>query len=140
VICEYNSLFGAKRAVTIPYDKRFERHKAHYSGGYFGASIAALAYLASRKGYSLVGSNSTGANAFFVQSSILGDIATQKAEQAYVKSQFRDSRDPDGRLTFASFEERLAMIAHLPVVDVEDSRAIKVQDLDGPGIEPKSKV
>jgi hypothetical protein len=129
VVCEYNSLFGSRRAVTVPYDKHFERHRAHFSGGYFGASIAALDYLAQRKRYSLVGSNSTGANAFFVRSDLVGDIRLQGPRQAYVKSQFRDSRGPDGQITFASFDERLAMIADMPLVDVERNCTVAVKDV-----------
>lgn len=66
VIVEYNSILG-KEARTIKYNPRFERLKSHSSGFYYGASLAALAELAEKKGYILVGCNSFGFNAFFVK-------------------------------------------------------------------------
>ena len=71
IILEYNSVFGKDRLITVPYDKNFDRTKAHYSNLFFGASLPALNYLASKKGYSLVGSNIAGTNAFFVGKSYL---------------------------------------------------------------------
>jgi hypothetical protein len=41
VIVEYNSLFGASRAVTIPYDPAFDRAPAHYSPLNWGGSLNA---------------------------------------------------------------------------------------------------
>src|SRR5260370_15678967 len=55
VVLEYNSGLGPERAVTIPYDARFVRSKAHYSNLYYCASLSALWLLGKRKGYSLVG-------------------------------------------------------------------------------------
>ena len=54
LVVEYNALFGAKRNITVPYDAAFEKHRAHYSGLYFGASLGALASVTTRLGYSLV--------------------------------------------------------------------------------------
>lgn len=105
VICEYNSLFGPKAKVTIPYDKDFERTRAHYSNLYFGASLAALESLAKEKGYSLVGSNSAGNNAFFVRNDVMGDLKMLSAEEAYIEVKFRESRHEKGNLTFLSRKE-----------------------------------
>jgi len=66
-IVEYNSVFGDKHAITIPYDRAFNRTKAHYSNLYWGASLRALCILAEQKGYVFVGSNSSGNNAYFVK-------------------------------------------------------------------------
>jgi len=52
VILEYNSMFGATRSVTVPYDPQFDRHRHHTM--YYGASLTALARLSARKGYRLV--------------------------------------------------------------------------------------
>ena len=65
IIAEYNSLFGFKRAITVPYRSDFNRSKAHYSNLYFGASLRALDYILKKRGYTLVGTNSTGNNAYF---------------------------------------------------------------------------
>src|ERR1700738_3813221 len=74
VIVEYNSIFGPDLAVTIPYDPKFVRPQAHYSGQFWGASLKALALLADRKGYSLLGCNSAGNNAYFVRNDKLGQL------------------------------------------------------------------
>ena len=42
VICEYNSLFGEKKSITVPYKENFIRSKEHYSNLYYGASIQAF--------------------------------------------------------------------------------------------------
>ena len=42
VVAEYNALFGAIAAVSVPYDNSFERGRAHCSNLYWGCSLAAL--------------------------------------------------------------------------------------------------
>jgi hypothetical protein len=129
VICEYNSFFGHHGKVTIPYKPDFFRINAHYSNVYYGSSIAALEYLGQKKGYSLVGSNSMGNNAFFVRNDLCGELQILKAEQAYRKAQFRESMDTSGNLTFKDFDSRLKEIEDLDVISVEDNKTIKVKDL-----------
>jgi hypothetical protein len=129
VICEYNSLFGWHKKVTTPYDKNFVITKAHFSGLYWGASIAAFDYLAKKKGYSLVGSNTAGNNLFFVRNDVLGNLPTYTPEQAYVKSQFRISRDKYGNLTFLDFDAGLKIIESLPLYEVDTEINFKVKDI-----------
>jgi hypothetical protein len=129
VICEYNSLFGFEKAVTVPYDDNFIITEAHFSGLYWGASIAAFDFLAKKKGYSLIGSNSVGNNVFFVRDDFIGNIPTYTPEQAYVKSKFRISRSQDGELSFLNFEASLAAIQDMPLCDVKMSQLISVRDL-----------
>ena len=119
VIVEYNSIFGPDLAVTIPYDPNFVRHQAHYSGQFWGASLRALALLAGRKGYSLLGCNSAGNNAYFVRNNKLGQLPVFSAREAFVDARFRDSRSPSGELTHLSGKQRFDQIAHLEVYDVE---------------------
>ena len=85
VVVEYNSVFGADRAVTTLYDPAFNRTRAHHSNLYWGASIKAFQALAARKGYALVGSNSAGNNAFFVRRDRLGAIPELTSEQAHIR-------------------------------------------------------
>ncbi|MFZ5491085.1 MAG: hypothetical protein ACOY6E_01110 [Pseudomonadota bacterium] len=119
VIVEYNSLFGPERAITIPYRADFRRHLAHYSGQYAGASLAALTALADRKGYSLIGCNSAGNNAYYVHSrQLTAGLRTVPVDSAYVESRFRDSRDQNGSLTHLSFTQRQSLIRGLHVVNV----------------------
>ncbi|HSD22928.1 MAG TPA: hypothetical protein VLB79_01235 [Solirubrobacterales bacterium] len=127
LVVEYNSLFGPTAAITVPYRPDFERAEAHPSWLYFGASIAALAELARRKGYALVGGNRAGVNAFFIREDVLGDLQAVGPEQAYVRSRFRESRRPDGELSLVSEHvDRLALIADMPVVDVSTGRETTV--------------
>jgi hypothetical protein len=128
VVVEYNSLFGARRAVSIPYDAAFVRSRAHYACTYYGASIAALDFLAHRKGYALVGGNTMGNNVFFVRQDVLGDLRPVTPQEAYVRAQFRETRDANGQHTFPSFEAARALIAHLPLIDVTTSERITVGD------------
>jgi hypothetical protein len=129
IICEYNSLFGCQKKVTIPYESSFVRSKAHFSCLYYGASIAALGHLAKVKGYSLSGSNSAGNNLFFVRNDLVGNLPIYSPEQAYVKAQFRESRDTNGNLTFFDFDQRLNQISEMPLYDLDLGCTIKVRDL-----------
>ncbi|MGM9512238.1 hypothetical protein ACS5NO_31175 [Larkinella sp. GY13] len=115
VVVEYNSLFGPERPITVPYQPDFVRSKAHFSYLYFGASLAALCDLATEKGYAFVGCNSTGVNAYFVKSTQLGSLKPLTAAEGYVYSKFREGRDPDGNLTYATGDDRIAVIRGLPV-------------------------
>ena len=119
VVVEYNARFGGERAVTVPYKADFERHKAHHSGIYYGASLKAFCVLAARKGYALVGSNTAGNNAFFVRRDLLpASLREVSASEAWVASQFRETRDAAGKLCFATPEEEAAILAALPLVEV----------------------
>ena len=130
VVAEYNSVFGADRAVTIPYDPSFTRMKGHYSGQYFGCSLKALEILAARKGYALVGCNSNANNCFFVRKDRLNGQPVLSTKQAYVQARFRDMRDPAGNFTFVSgHAAALASMADLSLVDVETGNTIRVRDI-----------
>ena len=131
VVCEYNSLWGDTLSVSTPYDSAFSRTHAHYSNLYFGASIAALTKLANSKGYSLVGSNRTGNNLFFVRNDLTGNLKVIAPKDAWVQSQFRESRNESGQLTFLSFAERLNLVADMQLVNLDDGKQYKVGELYG---------
>ncbi len=119
VIVEYNSLFGPRRKVTIPYNPNFVRSQAHFSHSYYGASLAALVSLGARKGYSFVGSNSAGNNAFFIRTDLRpSHIRELTAADGYVRRSFREARDQEGKLMFPSFDEEADMANALPLVEV----------------------
>lgn len=121
VIVEYNARLGAERSLTVPYDPGFDRKKAHYSGIYYGASLAALVGLGRRKGYSLVGCNAAGNNAFFVRSDRLPpSIPERDAAGAFVPAGFREARHPDGRLAFLGADDERRILDALPWQSVED--------------------
>ena len=124
VVIESNARFGNQRTVAVPYDLNFVRSTAHYSMIYYGASLAALAFLAEKNGYALVGCNSAGNNAFFVRKDVLpGNLRVLSVAEAYNPAQFRESRDTRGNLQFLSHEKEGELLAGLPVVDVTVTRA-----------------
>jgi hypothetical protein len=129
VICEYNSLFGYREAVTIPYDEKFNRTLAHYSNLYYGASLRALCILARKKGYVFVGSNKAGCNAFFVRKDVTGQIPSIDCKTGYVKSRIRDSRDEEGRLTFISGNDRIKVIQNKMVIDILTDREKRIKEM-----------
>ncbi len=79
VVLEYNALFGADRAVTLPNTPM----PMNAPKGYFGASLAALEKLARRKGYRLVVCEDAGVNAFFLRNDLAPDIPGLTPAQAY---------------------------------------------------------
>jgi len=120
VILEYNSVFGIDRAITVPYDKSFNRTRAHHSSLYFGASLRALHQLSAQKGYSFIGCNSAGNNAYFVRKDKLNDAVREiSLDRGYVVSKFRESRGKNGRLTCVTGKERISLIRKLPVYNTD---------------------
>lgn len=121
VICEYNSIFGSKLKVTTPYREDFVRENYHYSFLAYGASISALNDLAIKKGYCLVAGNKAGNNVFFVREDVMQKSGLRGClvEEAYRESQFREGRDREGRLTFASMAERRKQIEGVEVYNFE---------------------
>lgn len=84
VVIEYNASFGPHRSITVPYESGFDRVKKHPSTFYHGASLSALVELGAKKGYSLVGCDSNGVNAFFVRNDLIkAPLAAVLPETAY---------------------------------------------------------
>ena len=128
VVCEYNSILGDMRPISIPYSPTFARFDAHHSGLYFGASIAALRHLAERKGYRFLGTNANGINAFFVRNDLADSVLSLIETVRACPSRHRDSRDKSGALSFASGLERLSLIKDMPVIDVETGDTLLLGD------------
>jgi hypothetical protein len=93
VAIEYNAQFGADRAVAVPYSPDFDRHA--YSRSYFGASLRALTFLGTEKGYRLVAVEPRGGNAFFLRNDVAPHVPA--ADPAYV---FRQGLKPAYLLGF----------------------------------------
>ena len=119
---EYNSVFGPDKAWTVPYDPKFYRTNYHSSNLCFGASLSALCDLAEEKGYAFVGCNSHGNNAYFVRKGHLRGLRPLSAQEGYVESKFRESRDPQGQLNYLSGKNRLETIRGLQVFDTREKR------------------
>lgn len=113
VVCiEYNAGIGPERSWSVPYDPQFERFAKHPSGFFHGASLKALESLGERKGYRLVGCDSTGTNAFFLRSDVEAPgIATLTAAEAY---------QPHGNWLGRGFSEKeqFEIMAKMPYVEV----------------------
>lgn len=124
IIAEYSSVLGDVYPISIPYEANFHRHKAHHSGQYAGASIAALKYLAQEKGYVFIGTNAVGVNAFFVRQDLyplLADIINVKSCYPICSS---DTRDEKGELTFIRGRDRFKLIQDLPVINVQTGEQV----------------
>jgi hypothetical protein len=126
VIVEYNSVFGSRKALSVPYDPKFRRTQAHPSNLFWGCSLRALCLLGEKKGYAFVGCNSNGNNAYFVKSSLAKNLRIKTPDEGYVMSRFRESRDAAGQLTYAGGEQRLALIANMEVMDVENNTLVRL--------------
>ncbi len=126
MIVEYNSIFGYERAITIPYKSDFIRTSAHCSNLYAGSSILSLCDLAEERGYSFIGCNSSGNNAYFVKTEFLKDIKPLTAKEGYVESKFRESRNIDGKLNYLRGENRLRSIKGLSVYNTRSNETEKL--------------
>jgi hypothetical protein len=133
VVCEFNSFFGPKHAVSIPYDAGFDRYRAHPSGVYFGCSLAALVHLGEGKGYRLVGCESHGANAFFVREDVAHGVEACTVGQAYVAPQFSTRWGSARDLGERGTEADLAEVADLVLEDVRTGAVSPIGDLYGLG-------
>lgn len=69
IVIEYNAKFPPPMDLVPPYDPSYRWDGSDY----MGASLEALAKLALRRGYRLVGTNITGANAFLVREDLVAD-------------------------------------------------------------------
>lgn len=119
LIFEYNSVFNIDEPVTVPYDPQFIRSSKHYSNLYFGASLSAFHKLSKTKGYTFVGCNSSGNNAYFVKNDLMNDSLLEKTlEEGYVKSKFREARNEDGKLFLESLDNVKYLIKDLPLINV----------------------
>ena len=114
VVIEYNASLGPQLSLTVPYDPTFKRFAKHPSGMYCGASLTALTRLAIRKGYSLVGCDAGGVNAFFVRNDCLTPDVTSKSPAAAHRPHLR-------RLQRGHSEEsQYRQISDLPYVEISE--------------------
>jgi hypothetical protein len=123
LVLEYNALFGMDRTISIPYEKDFNRTRAHYSNLYFGASLRALTDLAAEKGYAFVGCNLGGSNAFYVKKKFVTDkLPSVSIAAGFRPDKCRQSRNPDYTLSYLRGEDRLAAIRGLKVINVNTGK------------------
>ena len=127
VICEYNSLFGEKKSITVPYKENFIRSKEHYSNLYYGASIQAFIDIMKTKNYFLIGTNTAGNNAFFVRKDLWKVLNKMILNKKIFMSKFRESRDQKGNLSFLDKRESLNLIRNKHVIDLKSKNKKKIE-------------
>lgn len=126
VIVEYNSIFGYDKPYTIPYKSDFIRTEAHFSNLYYGTSLLSICDLANEKGYSFIGCNSNGNNAYFVRKDKMKELKELMPNEGYVLSKFAESRNKNGNLTYLRGKIRLDLIKGLQVFN---TRTGKIEEI-----------
>ncbi len=111
VVIEYNAQLGVSRSISTVYDPDFYCGNKHPSNLYHGASLSALAKLGATKGYSLVGCDSSGTNAFFVlRNLITNTLPALSSQEAYFPNYYFSKE--------LSMDEQFKIIKHLPFKDI----------------------
>ncbi|MDR1276264.1 MAG: hypothetical protein LBL72_07805 [Candidatus Accumulibacter sp.] len=129
VVCEYCAHFGDIHPISIPYRESFSRFEGHYSGQYFGASVKAFIHLAKRKGYTFIGTGSSGVNVFFVRDDLIPRLGDKRPPVVSFPMRCSDARDERGKLSFVKGEARSDLLRRLPVVNVETGIQTALGDL-----------
>jgi hypothetical protein len=127
IVAEYNSVFGPKRSVTVPYRKSFNRWSDHASGLFYGVSISALRKLLNQYGYKFVTVTSSGINAFFINPSVFPQMFVDRIRGIEFRDNLGDLngatrpfRDATGALTLAKrdWRSQQELIKNLPTVEI----------------------
>lgn len=121
VIVEYNSLLGSDKAITTPYDPSFVRNTKH-NILYYGVSVNALNHLAASKGYTFIGCNSSGNNAYFIRNDKMNSsVKAVSVSDGYVRSKFRELVTDD-KNTRPIYKERTKFLDGLPFYNVQSGQ------------------
>lgn len=86
VVIEYNASIPPNESKVVPYDP-----EARWDGtNYFGASLLALRNLGLSKGYTLVGCDNNGVNAFFCKSELVRGFELKDIKELYRPPKYGD--------------------------------------------------
>ncbi len=135
IILEYNPTFGSELNVTVPNIVDFDRTKYHYSNLCFGMSLKAAIKLMNEKNYYFLGTCLMRNNAFFVSKNFSKDDYFENLiiDDIYksTDSNFRESRDKQGKLNYLSGNNKILEIQDCKVIDLnsKSSAPIKIKDL-----------
>jgi hypothetical protein len=125
VIMEYNSVFGNKAAISVPYKDDFFVTNAHYSNLFFGASLKAMNHLAKKKGYLFIGSNTAGNNAYFLRNDLVSKwTPIVDIEDGFIACNFRQNRNSEGNLTLERDDVMIKRCQNMNVVDVTTNEIV----------------
>jgi hypothetical protein len=87
VVIEYNSSIPPTESRVVPYDPN-----GGWDGtNYFGASLLALKNLGLKKGYTLVGCDNNGVNAFFCKNELLTNFQIKNIDEIYRSPQYGET-------------------------------------------------
>lgn len=121
IICEYNCLFGFESSYTVPYEADFVRGR---NGPFslYGTSLLSANDLAESRGYTFVGCNSAGNNAYFLKSNWLQHLPKSPVTLAegFRFSSFSETRNENGRIVRGA--DRVRHLEGLPVVNTRSMR------------------
>ena len=94
VIVEYNGRLGSDKSLTIPYNANFQR-STNQNKIIYGASLKALYKLGKTKGYSLLGTNMNGNNAFFVKNELISNtiLSSKEPSECFHSNSFSEIFD-----------------------------------------------
>ena len=94
IIIEYNARLGYENSLTIPYKEDFQRD-VNQDKIFYGASLKALYNLGIKKGYSLIGTNMNGNNAFFVKNELIvgTKLTSKKPSECFNLNSFTETFD-----------------------------------------------
>jgi hypothetical protein len=119
VVAEYNATFGSDRAITVPYNADFTRGAAHPSRLYWGASLKALQIMGTEKGYTFIGCNANGNNAYFVRNEYALHPAVVNLERRFYPATFAEHSINGRRVRYAEVYET---IRGLPVFNIQSGQ------------------
>ena len=87
--CEYNHYLGNNVKKTIPYNPDHQWK----NNGCFGASLNAISELLDKKGFYLIGVESSGTNAFFIKKNLAKNFEILSAEKSWKTSDRNNSKE-----------------------------------------------
>ena len=82
-----------------------------------------------KKGYTFVGTNTNGVNAFFIRDDFAPKITSLLSSISAYPSLSREARDADGKLTFLSGLERLEIIRDCKIFNIETNEVTNFDKL-----------
>jgi hypothetical protein len=129
VVCEFNAVFGDIHRISTPYRHDFDRSKAHFSCLFFGASLMALIHLGKELGYTFVGTNSAGGNAFFILNEFALNIQDRISGFWAYPSLSREGRDESGELNYLTGPKRAEFIKNLKVENLTTGDLVTIESL-----------
>lgn len=114
IIVEYNSAFGPRKTITIPYDSSFNMFATAHPYLYYGVSISGWKNLLHQYGYEFITVETNGVNAFFVKQ----DEFVPGFFNAIQKIEFKENMH-QMRLFQTGWQGQFEIIKNMPLVEID---------------------